>query len=347
MKTGQSLQELAAELERQEKEKRDFKAPTNDLTFKANGKQELTIGGHGTFGVTEIGNSQIASRLGIPQKYYDRMKNEAPGLLEGNVNHWFQEKPEVRLVRTLDGQARAFLSQRYRPLDNYDMANAVLPTLSDMGVEIVSSALTETRLYIKAVSHRLQANIKVGDAVEAGIVISNSEIGMGSVKVEPMIYRLVCSNGMIVPDASIKKFHIGRGFDVEQAEEFLTDATREQDDRAFWMKVRDVVKGSMNQDIFQKVADRMRNAIDNKITGDTVKSVEVVQKRYGFNDGEKTNVLQHLIKGADLSQYGMVNAVTRASQDVESYDRATELERTGGQILELSKSDWREIAEVA
>lgn len=37
--------------------------------------------------------------------------------------------------------------------------------------------------------------------------------------------------------------------------------------------------------------------------------------------------------GHDLSRYGMVNAVTAASKLAQSYDRATELERIGGDIL--------------
>ena len=38
----------------------------------------------------------------------------------------------------------------------------------------------------------------------------------------------------------------------------------------------------------------------------------------------------------DFSQFGLVNAVTRASQDVDNYNRATELERIGEQFLEDS-----------
>ena len=41
----------------------------------------------------------------------------------------------------------------------------------------------------------------------------------------------------------------------------------------------------------------------------------------------------------------MINAITRQSQDVENYDRATELERTGGKLLEMSNAAWSFIAE--
>jgi hypothetical protein len=51
-----------------------------------------------------------------------------------------------------------------------------------------------------------------------------------------------------------------------------------------------------------------------------------------------------LIRGGDLTQYGLSNAVTQMSQDIEDYDRASDLERMGGQIIELPKSDWHTIS---
>jgi hypothetical protein len=104
------------------------------------------------------------------------------------------------MLRTLDGSMRAFLSDRYRRLDNYDLASAVLPVLKEMGegLKIVSTELTESKMYIKVINERLELEVKQGDVVQAGMVISNSEVGMGSLKVEPLIYRLICTNGCAV-----------------------------------------------------------------------------------------------------------------------------------------------------
>jgi len=66
-----------------------------------------------------------------------------------------------------------------------------------------------------------------------------------------------------------------------------------------------------------------------------------------FPQGHRGGVLRHLIEGGDMSRWGIANAVTRQSQDVDSYDRATDLERAGGQIIELSQRDWNEIATAA
>ena len=54
--------------------------------------------------------------------------------------------------------------------------------------------------------------------------------------------------------------------------------------------------------------------------------------------------LSRLLTGGDLTQYGMHAAVTRASQDSQDYDRASDMETVGGKIIELPASDWKVIA---
>ena len=106
------------------------------------------------------------------------------------------------MVRTIDGTARAFLSNRYRRIDNLDIAGIVLPVLQEMeGMHFESCQLTDSRMYIKVVNTRLEAEVVPGDIVQSGIIISNSEVGLGSVSIQPLVYRLVCSNGMVVNDA--------------------------------------------------------------------------------------------------------------------------------------------------
>lgn len=38
----------------------------------------------------------------------------------------------------------------------------------------------------------MKPEIVPGDIVQAGFVVSNSEIGLGALKVEPLVYRLIC-----------------------------------------------------------------------------------------------------------------------------------------------------------
>jgi hypothetical protein len=46
--------------------------------------------------------------------------------------------------------------------------------------------------------------------VQAGVVISNSEVGQGTLSVQPLIYRLICRNGLIAADRAMRKTHVGR-----------------------------------------------------------------------------------------------------------------------------------------
>ena len=64
-----------------------------------------------------------------------------------------------------------------------------------------------------------------------------------------------------------------------------------------------------------------------------MQTVEVLADRYLLNQNERGSILRHFIMAGDCSQYGLINAVTRASQDVDDYGRATELERLGGELL--------------
>ncbi len=347
MKTGKSLTELAMELERQSEARLDYVADTRHLEMTDKGHLVVQNGSEHEFEVLDLAHSQIAQRLDIPAKYYNRMKSVAPQLLAANVNEWFHSKPERRMVRTLDGSARAFLSDRYRRLDNAELAEAVLPVLSEMGegIQIVSSELTEKRMYIKAINRRLELEVKKGDVVQAGITITNSEVGLGSLRVEPLLYRLVCLNGMIAQDFGTRKYHVGRAAtDDTEAYELYSDETLKADDKAFYLKVQDTVRAAVDIAKFGQIVNRMKEATEQRIEGNPVAVVEVLSEKFGYSKDEKSGILTHLIQGGDLSAYGLLNAITRTSQDVVDYDRATELERDGSKVLSLPASTWKAIA---
>ena len=95
----------------------------------------------------------------------------------------------------------------------------------------------------------------------------------------------------------------------------------------------------MDPTIIGKLQDSTRALISGKVQD----VVELTSKNYGFNQTEQESILDYLIRGGDMSLYGLSNAVTRMSQDVESYDRATELESIGWDIVTMEPAKWKEI----
>ncbi|MBE9060344.1 DUF932 domain-containing protein [cf. Phormidesmis sp. LEGE 11477] len=348
MKTGRTLTEMAQALETQQALKKDYVADTRALEMTPAGQLAIANNTTQTFDVTSNAHRQIGDRIGIPAKYYNRMLTKAPELLRANVNHWFQTNPEQRMIRTLGESARAFLSRRYRRLDNFDLAEAVLPTLLQMeGAQVMSCELTETRMYLKVVTAKVQADVKVGDPVQAGVCISNSEIGMGALRVEPLVYRLVCTNGMVTPDRSARNrfTHLGRAAaDTPDAYELFSDQTLAADNAAFFLKVQDLVRDAVDRTKFEALVAQMRATTEHRIEGNPVKAVELLSNKFKLQQSESSGVLQHLIQGGDLSQWGLLNAVTRTAQDVESYDRATELEELGATVMSLPSAQWKQLA---
>jgi hypothetical protein len=337
MKQGKTLQDLALEINRQQKAKRDFIIPANKINafaveehveigfpIKDNNRELFTAP------LTDNGHIQLGQFCGIPKKYYDMMLVH-PALLATNLKHWLERAQETRMVRSMDGAVRALLSDRYRRLDNFDLAQNVLPMLFEANAVVESAEITDRKIYIKAITHKVQAEVKKGDIVSAGLIISNSETGHGSLSVKPLVYRLICNNGAIVDDFAMKKYHVGRANELEQIE-FSNEALNAED-KAFWLKVRDLVKYTLQETTFDKIVETMRESADKKIEQPD-KAIELVGKRFELNENERSNILTHLISGGDLTSWGLGNAVTRTAQDVDSYDRSTELESIGYQIMQ-------------
>jgi hypothetical protein len=370
MKQGISLQQLAAELERQESAKADYVADTRRMHFHTvlgelarpelgvlqrttidligDGASEATNDLH----VLERAHRQISDFTGVPWRYYQRMAAEQPTLLDENINRWFHHQPKRRMIRTLDGKARAFLSDGYRRLDNGPLARTLLPILGDIpDVRFESCAITEERMYIKAVTPRVTGQVKVGEEVCAGVLIANSEVGVGSLRIEPFVYTLACTNGMVIPKAlgaaAMRRVHVGRRVEADDTFRVFSNETLEADDRAFFLACADVVRAAVDEVRFRELVEAMQAAAQDTPVASAPAAVQKLADNEGLNDGERDSVLTHLAAGGDLTRWGVLSAVTRASQDVESYDRATELEELGGKLLAYSPREWRAVAVAA
>ncbi len=355
MKQGMTIQQAATEIMRQSEAKADYLVNTANLHMETcDGAPALRLLDESGIDRVEpldilpTAHRQMGDYLNIPRKYYDRMLQENTGLLAQNVNSWLQRGPEQRMIRTIDGRARAFLSNRYRRIDNIDIARITLPIIQEIPDVIYESCnLSDDYMYIKVVNPRLTAEVVPGDIVQAGVVISNSETGQGAVCVQPLIYRLVCRNGMVVNEARTRRNHIGRVSSADENLLIYSDATLEADDKAFIMKVQDTVRAAVDEARFTRVLDKLRKSKEKKLnTADIPSVVKLAASNLHLTEAEGDGVFQHLIQDADYTLYGLANAVTRYSQDVADYDRASKLEEVGYQIITMSPELFRQINQV-
>ena len=352
MNLNGSIATLTAEVQRQQALKKDLIADTRRLSLTQEVDGEHLAGDLGMlvdlpdgteeFNITRWSHNQLSEFSKVPFKFYERTLERHPDLLAHLMNGLLAREHGKRMVRTLDGTVRAVVSDRYRPRDNYDLLEHLLPVLAEFpNVQFAAAQLTDSRMYVKTFLPELEIQVtpQVGDVIRGGVIISNSEIGAGSLYIYPYTDRLICTNGMVHTDYGQRRIHVGRRIEsAEEAYQFYSDETMRLDDQAFFAKCADTVRGCLNQSVFEAIASQMRDLAAIRVPGSPVDAVEVIQKQQGFTEGEGKSILQWVTEGGDLSGWGYVNAITSTARDLTDPDRQTEMQIAAGRMV--SDPSW-------
>jgi hypothetical protein len=293
---------------------------------------------------------QMATDLSIPKRYFDRMKVDAPELFQRNVHHWLYQEPKRRMIRSwsltsdeTNYNGRAWLSDRYRRLDNIEIATKLLPEFERLPGEVSfhNASITEERFYLRAVFPKMEKEVKLGDAVQWGVQIRNSEVGAASFAIESFLLRLVCLNGMVVAKVMNAR-HLGKRLD-----DVLSDEAVEADDHAFWLAARDTLRASLDEAAFESVVATLRETTEGEKITSPIAATKRLASTLSLSDEEHEAVLLNLANGGDMSRWGALNAVTATAHAVKSFDRGVELEEMGWALAEMPRRDWERIAVAA
>lgn len=365
---GKDLVSMAQELYNIQKTAVDYSVPIQQMKAEyghtdpgqASEKVKLTFDGK-HFGLNKYSSGQVASYTDIPTKYFRKLQEENPHLLCDNINHGFNrivqsvagKKEENRLVRTVEknGESfvRGFLSGRYRRLDNYDLVEALLPVFQKNELEVVEANLDESKFYIKAVSNRLQTEVKKGDIVRWGVMFSNSDVGAGSLAHTQFVDRVWCNNGMAASEP-VRKAHIGAGATDTLDAVALSERTLTLRDKAFFSALQDTVGEYLKPENFEYRVNVLREAAGIPIFTDNAQKVvaEAMKLTGVTGESKEQSILAALAtgnEGAGYTKWGLINSFTRAAKnDSWSYQESQELEMAAGKILELDKTSWERIA---
>lgn len=348
MKMGRPLNEIAAEIQANISRREDYISPGEKIEMTPSGFLRME---DQRFNLSNTAHGNLSRRLEIPKVYYDKMRVETPDLLSDNVNVWLK-KSGRHMIRSMQSvgihkTCRAVLSERYRRIDNDAVMEGLYPILNkEPGMRVESCEITETKFYLKAVFPALERDVGLNDPVQSGVVISNSEVGYGSTSIAMLIYRLACLNGMIVADEAFKarKNHVGKVLEFDDNFRISSDETQDLQNKAFLSHLADIIKAAADPNVFHNVVSDLQDAAGRKMSGNVEETVENITRHLTLTQDEGSSVLENLVRDGDYSQWGLANAVTRTAQDALSYDRASDLERFGGKVINLKPNEWEKIA---
>jgi hypothetical protein len=270
--------------------------------------------------------------------------------------------PRSFLLRTFrgddggDGVARAFLSNQYRIFDNLDVLTAALEGVREAGVEVEIDGcdLTERRMYVRIKAPAVQALAPTllagyrspfsgnsGDenpVVFAGFVIANSEVGDGAFSITPRIIAEVCDNGMTITRDAMRNVHLGGklGDGVIQ----WSDETQRKNLDLVASQARDAVAQFLDAE-YVKRAVQIIEAQATAVVDQPAKAIETIGKRLRFGQDRIDGILDHFVRGGQMTAGGVLNAVTSYAQTVEDADDAMEIEAQAIAALDLAAAGSR------
>src|SRR5262249_40801949 len=142
---------------------------------------EVTKLGHDVWPFSDLAMGQFCQKLDIPVRYFRRLPDEMKIVV---ANYDLERlKGTSFLVRGKGNWIRAFLSAEYVAYNNCEIAQNAESLLRNGALDVKSFVLEETHMFLKIISEDI---VDRGAGLKAGIMIGNSEVGMGSVSVEPL-----------------------------------------------------------------------------------------------------------------------------------------------------------------
>ncbi len=334
---------------------------------------------NGRYVPTRVADEGIAHKLGIPLPYVRTLRESRGDLFDANVNGWLHGwepgpeigigasltdavKPDprsflVRCFRGDDGQpgiARAFLSDSYKVIDNLDALTAALDGIRQSGaaIEIDGCDLTDRRMYVRVRAPEVQALAPAlleryrspfsgasgadNPTVFAGLVLSNSETGGGAFTIVPRLTVEVCSNGMTMTKDAVRAIHLGEKLDEGVIR--WSEDTQRKNLELITAKARDAVSTFLDVEYMERVIRRLEETAGTPVS-DAPAVVEAVAKKLSFSKEQTAGVLDHFIKGADLTAGGVMHAVTSFAQTITDADVAADFEAAGVRAMELAAAN--------
>lgn len=370
-----TLQELVDQLKGQNLLKKDMVVPASCILFREGNLIIRNTAGNDSLntmlaetGIARMGDSgneiilspldhchgQVAAKLDIPKGYYDRMLNGEVGLLDTNVNHWLGKNEGSYFIRSFvdpseeKGIARAFLSDRYNVIDNYDVLFAALEAVKNAGVNLTidSCDITDRKMYIRFIAPDIEIqapellkNYKVpggsprngNTGIISGFVVSNSEIGAGQFSVSPRATVLACSNGMTFRDDAFNKIHLGSKMEAYSSINW-SEETKQKNYSLIVSQVKDAVTTFISADYLGQRVAKMVEQGSEKLKH-PVDAVKNVSKFLQLSEEKESSLMDFFIQGGDTTAFGVSQALTFHAHSKSDADEQFDLELAATDFL--------------
>ena len=100
-------------------------------------------------------------------------------------------------------------------------------------------------------------------------------------------------------------------------------------------QARDAVTTFLDTRYVEKTIAQMSQTAGNPVS-DPQETIQIISQRLRFTDDQQKTILNHFIRGGDLSAGGVMHAVTSAARTLSDADAAHEMEAAAVHALDLA-----------
>lgn len=267
------------------------------------------------YGASETGWGQLCRACGLPDPKWVRRN---PTDLQAQLfDHWVNQNQRPVFFRFRNNTIRAALSNEYVPVNNNRVLRAIDRALPKVvGNEIRSYSLEDHRFYLKVLFPKLTRDIMRQNGrkeqMKVGVMFTNSEVGAASIRVEPFIYRLACTNDLIVQQ-ELRWSHQHRWIAEDKLNDLVEVAV-----------ARGMKDGADAIDDFERL-DAQRVKEPEKVLKELLKSGKFADKYADLA------VAAFRTEPCD-TRFGVINAITAMGR-TQPDDTRIEVERFAGHLL--------------
>lgn len=327
---GIALEEFIENVLKDSSGKHDFNVKTSQLKMSPQG-MFTTKPMEGSEGFSlefdDNGFSQVCTKIEVPElyKYAQRLYVQGQtARLSSLFNYHLDEFASTNgdkewWVRSKDGKCRAFMSDRYGIYDNDFISDILYENFGNRNVDVVGQSFSDS--YMNCRIRLLDSYYNAGtkqkdDPLYMGIHITNSEIGLSSISMSLVVYRLVCTNGLIREEKSqiLRQKHIGNG--IESRDEIAERLTL-----AFEYAEKN------GRGMMEEFSETQHETIEMPM-----ENIQYLSRSRGYSQKFTESVEQNFLEEKNNTRYGLINAFTASARNL-NFEQRLDVEKFAGSLI--------------
>lgn len=318
----------------------DMVVPAAALRFDVNGDIKVRVDGNEADPMTlhELARYQMAERAGLPCKFIERLEHGGDWgkrLLAHNLTEVFGHTGGRNLLRSVRGEVRGFLSDRYRRMDTPVLVESFAAASATYGLAPIEAVCTDTKFVLKAALPQV-VEILPGEPIVLGVAMLNSDFGNGAFELRMFAMRIWCKNLAVCEDG-LRRVHLGSRIDENIA---LSQKTYELDSKTLASATADVLDGMFEPKAIEGRMTLIKQAAETKV--DIKRVLDGARKAGSISVGETKQVTDiYNTAGIEMLPPGdnawrLSNAISYFAQTPElKPERKVDLEVLAGRVAGL------------